>query len=718
MTPRLSILVSLFLWLAAHAFAVEAPLTRVEDIRRLSREASAKAVPVKIVGVCVFSGGDIVVHDGERSIWIAIGGANRSGVLKAETYSMKELVVGAQVEVTGFTNAGDYGPLILPTAIRRIGTLPVPPVPRVPMERLLSGSEDGQMVEVEGVVQSILPQDRTALMMVDGHLCRLSGVWGRNADESRMVDARVRIRGVFAPGPNARSEAAILKIDLSGAQGEVEIVTPPPPEPFLAPKVALTHLMPFSPDAQPYHRKVIEGVVIFAIPGRFFFLQEGETSLRVEAASREVRVGQQVEVAGFVDTSYTFASLKNALVRTLGSATVPAPKAVTVAKILDPAAHTGWVKPSSDDLSGHAVILRGQIDRVGWKEDKPMGKVPETVWIKSDGRSFPAFLPLTQSIAAERADSWIPGAEVELTGICELEFPDKGVPESEYRSNAFHLWLAGPEQIRVTRLPPWWTAFRLSLALGGVGLLLLLVLGWTWMLRREVEKQTRIISEKGRMEATNAERARIARDMHDDIGSRLARLSVLGELIIDEPSMNQNERLRVQELARGVREAAGELEQIIWSVDPKHDTLNGLAHRICQYTEEYFSETPVRCLFEELPEIPDAAMRPDERAAVFSAVKEALANVLKHSGASVMNLGFRVHEHEFEIRIGDNGCGMALIDAAVAAGNGLANMRQRLAALGGQSRIESTPGCGSTVILRWSWKKIGAQLIPTGGSIL
>ena len=710
MVPRLSIPASLVLCLAAHALAAPLPLTRVEDIRRLSREESAKAVPVKIVGVCVYSGGDIVVHDGERSIWIAIGGARRSGVLKPEPSTPKELVVGAQVEVTGFTNAGDYAPLILPTAIRRIGTLPVPPVPRMAVERLLSGCEDGQMVEVEGVVQRIDPQDHTALMMVDGHLCRLSGVLGENANEARMVDARVRVRGVFAPGPNARSEAAILKIDLSGAKGEIKIVTPPPPEPFLAPKVALNHLMPFSPDAQPYHRKVIEGVVVFAIPGRFFFLQEGETSLRVEAASCDVRVGQRVEVAGFVDTSYTFASLKNALVRTLGSAAVPAPKAVTVATILDPSAHTGWVKPSSGDLSGRAVLLRGQIDRVDWKEGKPTGKVPETVWVKSVGRTFPAFLPLNKSIAAGQEDSWIPGAQIELTGVCELEFPDKGVPESEYRSNAFHLWLDGPEQVRVLRLPPWWTAFRLSLALGGVGVLLLLVLGWTWMLRREVDKQTRIVGEKGRTEATNAERARIARDMHDDIGSKLARLSVLGELIIDEPTMNPNERLRVQELARGVREAAGELEQIIWSVDPKHDTLNGLAHRICQYTEEYFSETPVRCLFEELPEIPDVPMGPDERAAVFSAVKEALANVLKHSGASVINLGFRAHDHEFEIRIADNGRGMDLGDDTVAAGNGLANMRERLSALGGQSRIESTAGHGATVILRWPLRK-GVQLI-------
>ena len=696
---------------ASEVLAKPTPLRRVEEIRRLSREESAKAVPVKIVGVCVFSGGDIVVHDGERSIWIAIGGGSRSGVLKLERSTRRELVVGAQVEVTGFTNAGDYAPLIIPTAIRRIGTLPVPPVLPVPVERLLSGREDGQMVEVEGVVQSIDPQDHTALMMVDGHLCRLSGVWGENAKEGRMVDARVRVRGVFAPGPNARSEAAILKVDLSGARGEIETVTPPPPEPFLAPKVALNHLMPFSPDAQPYHRKVIEGVVIFAVPGRFFFLQEGETSLRVEAASREVRVGQQVEVAGFVDTSYTFASLKNALVRTLGLATVPAPKAVTVATILDPAAHTGWVKPFSGDLSGRAVVLRGQIDRVDWQEGRPTGKIPETVWIKSDGRTFPAFLPLNKRIEAGEGDSWIPGAEIELTGICELEFPDKGVPESEYRSNAFHLWLAGPEQIRVLHLPPWWTAFRLSLALGGLGMLLFLVLGWTWMLRREVGKQTRIIGEKGRTEATNAERARIARDMHDDIGSKLARLSVLGELIIDEPTMSPNERSRVQELARGVREAAGELEQIIWSVDPKHDTLNGLAHRLCQYTEEYFSETPVRCLFEELPEIPDVAMRTDERAAVFSAVKEALANVLKHSGASAINLCFRMHDHEFEIRIADNGRGMDLGDDAVAAGNGLANMRERLAALGGQSRIESAPGRGCTVILRWSLKKIGAQSI-------
>jgi hypothetical protein len=63
-------------------------------------------------------------------------------------------------------------------------------------------------------------------------------------------------------------------------------------------------------------------------------------------------------------------------------------------------------------------------------------------------------------------------------------------------------------------------------------------------------------------------------------------------------------QLRVREITQGMREAAGELEHIIWAMNPKHDTLVGLAHRTCQYAEEYFADIPVQCLFESLPELP------------------------------------------------------------------------------------------------------------------
>jgi hypothetical protein len=99
-------------------------------------------------------------------------------------------------------------------------------------------------------------------------------------------------------------------------------------------------------------------------------------------------------------------------------------------------------------------------------------------------------------------------------------------------------------------------------------------------------------------------------------------VSVLGELAVDDFAGSPEDQMRVREITLGVRDAAGELEHIIWAMNPKHDTLVGLAHRICQIAEEYFADTPVQCLFESLPELPAQVMRPDACEAVIQAPRK------------------------------------------------------------------------------------------------
>ena len=208
--------------------------------------------------------------------------------------------------------------------------------------------------------------------------------------------------------------------------------------------------------------------------------------------------------------------------------------------------------------------------------------------------------------------------------------------------------------------------------------------------------------ELQRLLALDQERARIARDMHDEVGSQLARLSMLGELLAGAPEVNPTLRQRAQAMTRGVRQAAGDLENIIWAVNPKNDTLDQLAYRICQYVEEFFSETAVQCRFAPMPAIPTEVMAAEARAAVFGAVKEALANVLQHASATTLDVAMRAELHQFQVRFADNGRGFNPARLASAhGGNGLSNMRERLLKIGGECRIESVPGEGTRVTLCW-----------------
>ncbi len=271
--------------------------------------------------------------------------------------------------------------------------------------------------------------------------------------------------------------------------------------------------------------------------------------------------------------------------------------------------------------------------------------------------------------------------------------------------NSDGVWNEQGAALELDALPYWWETawFRVAGPLSAFGLLG----GWSllWLRRRHRLQIERLEL----MRATERERARIARDIHDEIGSRLARLSVIGEMAVDELAGAAGARPRVQEMARGVREAASELEHIIWAMNPQNDTLGGLAHRICQDAEEFFAGTPVQCRFGTLPEIPDAAMRPEARSTVSSAVKEALANVLKHAAATAVELSMQTDGRTFQVSIVDNGIGFdpTRRAAAKAGGNGLANMRERLAGMGGECRIESAPGRGTAVILSWPLEKCG-----------
>ena len=215
-----------------------------------------------------------------------------------------------------------------------------------------------------------------------------------------------------------------------------------------------------------------------------------------------------------------------------------------------------------------------------------------------------------------------------MTGICELELPEKGLPRDAYRPIAFHLWLAGPEQVHVVRLPPWWTPLRLTMALSGVAILLAFLSGWTWMLRREVEKQTRIISEKGRIEATNTERARIARDLHDEIGANLTHLSILTTLAARADSDATVSRQHNTEAASVARQTIQAFDEILWSVNPRNDTLQSLCHYVCRITEDILAPAAVTLRFALDESYPAQLLPPQCRHGLILAMKEALHNIL------------------------------------------------------------------------------------------
>jgi signal transduction histidine kinase len=228
--------------------------------------------------------------------------------------------------------------------------------------------------------------------------------------------------------------------------------------------------------------------------------------------------------------------------------------------------------------------------------------------------------------------------------------------------------------------------------------------------RRFFHRHLRLrLARLSHQEAMERERMRIARDMHDEIGSRLARISYVSELALQDDTPS---RQSVRSISHAVHDLLKSLDEIVWVVNPQNDTLENLAAYLGHYVTEYLHTTAVECKLNIPPSLPVLPLTAETRHNLFLAFEEALSNALRHSGATCLSVDIDCLKEVLEIRIQDNGRGLPdpvpagapglkpLAAERRRKGNGLTNMRQRLASLGGSANIESQPGLGTTVTFR------------------
>lgn len=233
----------------------------------------------------------------------------------------------------------------------------------------------------------------------------------------------------------------------------------------------------------------------------------------------------------------------------------------------------------------------------------------------------------------------------------------------------------------------------------GIAIVLLIAVGTT--VRVVERKKFRLQLQRAEQQhALERERGRIAMDLHDELGSSLTQISLLGGLLRAEKDSPAQVEIHATKLAEAADESVRALEEIVWAVRPGSDTLQGLLDYIAHFANELFANNSTRCRQDLPASLPTCALPPDVRHNIFLIVKEALNNVLKHAGGSVVNLQVQLDGQKLKIVIADDGKGFAP-DTTVANGghSGLENMRQRAAAVGGQLSLTSEPGKGTRVEL-------------------
>jgi signal transduction histidine kinase/ligand-binding sensor domain-containing protein len=208
-------------------------------------------------------------------------------------------------------------------------------------------------------------------------------------------------------------------------------------------------------------------------------------------------------------------------------------------------------------------------------------------------------------------------------------------------------------------------------------------------------------------EEMSRERMRIAQDMHDEIGSKLARISYLVEGVKTElKGVYSNVRI-VDSLAKTSRDLLRSLDQMVWAVNPRNDSLEQLAVYLCRYAADFFQDTSILCEFQVPEHLPAAPFSAEVRHNLLLAFQEVLTNVMKHSGADRVTVKFNCDPGSAQIEVTDNGRGFdptnpvnATKSRNVRGGQGIPGLKRRLQALGGQCQITSSIDQGASVIFR------------------
>jgi signal transduction histidine kinase/streptogramin lyase len=196
--------------------------------------------------------------------------------------------------------------------------------------------------------------------------------------------------------------------------------------------------------------------------------------------------------------------------------------------------------------------------------------------------------------------------------------------------------------------------------------------------------------------ALHQERTRIARDIHDDIGGSLAHIKLLSEIAIQDranPDATEAQMRKITHTTQGVLKS---LDEIVWAINPRNDTLPDLISYLGQHAVEFLRAAGIACLV-DLPDNPqDIPVASAVRHHVLLVVKEALTNIVRHSGARTVRLQIATDGGQLRLTIADDGSGFAHApDNALA--DGIRNMRQRISSIGGTFQLESKPGSGTTI---------------------
>ena len=655
-------------------------LRTVAAIRALTVAQTQQKIPVRLHGVVTFFDENLYsrfLQDDTAGIYFQFP-ANIAPPL---------LAPGQSVEIAGAASPGEYAPVVMVSKVTVTGEASLPAAKPVTYEQLASGTEDSQFVEICGIVRSVRKVEAPKYFQIEiatggGRLL----VFAKKlpvtpADE--LLDSTVRVRGVCSTQFNHQRQLFAIRLMVPRA-GDLQIEIPAPHDPFAIPARAIGSLLQFTPQETFGHRVKVLGTVIYFEPGAEMFLQEGEHGVQVLTSARApLHVGDQVEVLGFANQGDYTPLLQDAVYRKISTAAPPPPARLTPDEVL-----------KADHDCRLVEVSARLIDRTQHGTEQFLilqeGSFIFQASLKQTGEQF----ALLQN-----------GSRVAVTGVCRIE-PGEWQAGPDWRAKSFSVRLRSPADVVLLESPSWWTLKKVLWMVGVLGFITLAAFAWVAVLRRQVAERTRELEIQiqkrqlaERRREIEQERARVANDLHDDLGAGLTEVNMLTTLVKSPMTSAEEKERYLGDLSETARRMVTSLDEIVWAVNPRNDTIASLASYFGSYAQRLLDLASVSCGLDIAEDLPEHPLDPKFRQELFFAFKEALTNVVRHARATQVWLRIAVREGNLLVEVADDGHGLNLHER-LAGSDGIANMNERMKSLGGRCEITSDAQTGTSVQFR------------------
>lgn len=648
-------------------------------VRALTMTESREAMPVRLHGVVTFFDDNLYSHfiqDETAGIYFRF----------PLNVAPPALTPGQVVEIQGVSSPGEYAPVVMVDHIEVVGQAPLPPAKPVTYENLATGAEDSQFVEVKGVVRSVEPFEKTAY-----HRIQIATGGGRLQIFARdlpvkhpaeLLDSTVRVRGVCSTQFNHQRQLFAIRL-MVPRPDDLQIEIPAAKDPFDVVARPISSLLQFTPQQTYGHRVKVQGTVIYFEPGDSLFIHNGHQGVEVQTRQQTpLALGEPVEVLGFVEQGDYTPILDDAVYRGAGVA-----KPIVAHPLTSDEALKG-------DYDCQLIRIAGRLI------DRSRHGAEQYLILQESNFIFQA--SLKRSDRRDYFASLENGSYVAVTGVCRIE-PGKWEAGEDWRAKSFRVLMRSPNDVVLLKAPPWWTLKKVLWIAGALAFVTLAAFGWVAVLRRKVAQRThelelqiqqRQFAERRR--EIEQERARVAHDLHDDLGAGLTEVNMLSSLV-KSPMTSATEKNRyLDDLSNLASRMVTSLDEIVWAMNPRNDTIASLASYFGAYAQRLLDLAAVSCGLDMAEDLPDHPLDPRFRQELFFAFKEALTNVVRHAGAARVWLRIRVRHGNLVVEVADDGKGFDATRSQPG-NDGLANMQDRLRSLGGACEITSGPHQGTTV---------------------